>query len=434
MLKDDFIGICRHIWPKLEKEQYLHRTYAGVLSYFETQTRNLTNDGSGSGSDIPNIISIIHGFTSNRDALFTRGNCIAATTACLPVSTSEAVVISCSERALRIMLSLDIRIGQRREYISRVGSSVIDWGDNISLSSAIEHHFTSGSSYTRGMMTGRIDPSFSLPYLCTHRGFKVFWTSNLSEHLNISWKSKIITIYEHKIVLWNHMRDSKAPVIPRAILEEAIDTLNLLFPLNDRLTRTYLAQNGKDFQGLGYCSRPRDVCLDLGKFNIWRDRIAELVEIMNEEPKGLKQLSLEKDGRNLLPFVTFWIAIGVAVLSLLNLPFAIISMRYTIKQYELSLAQAVSKIKIHSQGWGRSPSHGFTDFRCRSAQEQMPLVLCPNTVLLGNIMLQTIICPEKHLLPLLDTKGRIRVFNLMSPLEYFPLSALLQPLPRVSLR
>ncbi|KAJ2979998.1 hypothetical protein NUW58_g7060 [Xylaria curta] len=255
--------------------------------------------------------------------------------------------MSYSERALRMMLCLDVRIGTEEGFRSRAGSSTIDWGDSTSLAGAIENHFVSDGPHTRGLITGRIDPSISIAYLCSYRGFKVFWTSNISEHLSISWKSKIITIFEHKVFLWNHLRNSKTPIIPRSILEEAIDTLNLLFPLNDRLTTTFLAQNGKDFQGLGYCSRPRDLCLDLGRFNIWRDRIAELVEIMNEEPKGFKQLALEKNGRNFLPFVTFWVAIAVALLSLLNLPFAIISMQYTVKQYDLALAQAVSHSREH---------------------------------------------------------------------------------------
>ncbi|KAI0540844.1 hypothetical protein GGR58DRAFT_89922 [Xylaria digitata] len=338
MLGDDFIQVCRLIWPNLTKEEYVHRAYAGILKYYETQTRNLTYPMDSAGPS--NILSIVKGLTTNRDALFTRSDCIAVARAQLPSSLPETVVMSYSERALRIMLSMDIRIGSRGNSSLREESSIIEWRDGPSLARAIESHFVDDG---RRMVTGRIDPSLSVAYLCAYRGFKVFWTSNISEHLNISWKSKIITIYEHKIFLVNHLRNSKVSIIPRAILEEAIDTLNLLFPLNDRLTTGFLAQNGKEFQGLGYCSRPRESCLDLGKFDIWRDRVAELVEVMNEEPKGLKQLALEKDGRNFLPFITFWVAIAVALLSLLNLPFAVISTHYTIKQYDLALAQACSE-------------------------------------------------------------------------------------------
>lgn len=341
MLKDEFVQACRQIWPNLPKEEYLHRSYAGILGHFEAQTKSLPNHGDSIG--FSGMLSIIGSLTSNRDALSSRSSCIANSRAQLPKPLSETLVVSYGERALRMMLSLDIRIGSRGAFGSRIGSSTIDWEDDTPLANVIENHFIGDGHHAKGMITGRIDPSLSLAYLCTYRGFRVFWTSNISEHLNISWKSKIITIYEHKVFLWNHLRNSKAPMIPRVILEEAIDTLNLLFPLKDRLTTAFLAQNGKDFQGLGYCSRPRDRCLDLGNFNIWRNRIAELVEIMNEEPKGLQQLALEKDGRNFLPFITFWVAIAVALLSLLNIPFAIVSMLYTIKQYDLALAQACSE-------------------------------------------------------------------------------------------
>ncbi|KAI1154998.1 hypothetical protein F4825DRAFT_409257 [Nemania diffusa] len=342
MLQEDFVQTCCQIWPNLIKENYRHKTYAGLLGYFDAQTRNLANQGNR--ATFSNLASIMDGLTSNQDALFARSSCIATIRAQVPEPMSDTTAVRHGERALRMMLTLDIRLDSREVFGSRPRSSTIDWGDSSSLASTIENHFLGDGHHhhTRGMVTGRIDPCLSLAYLCNYRGFKVFWTSNISEHLNISWKSKIITVYEHKVFLWNHLRNSKTPIIPRAVLEEAIDTLNLLFPLNDRFTTTLLAQHGKDFQGLGYCSRPRDQCLDLGKFDIWKDRIAELVEIMHEEPKGFKQLALEKDGRNFLPFVTFWVAIAVAILSLLNLPFAIISMQYTIKQYDLAVAQACS--------------------------------------------------------------------------------------------
>ncbi|KAI1367037.1 hypothetical protein F5Y08DRAFT_102768 [Xylaria arbuscula] len=338
MLRDEHARICHSIWPNLTKEDYRQSTYGGIRRYFESQIRDFSNRENG--NDCAVILPLIRVFTSKEETFCSRSNFIAAARTQLPSSSSEATIVSYGERALRMMFGLDVRVGYKRESGLRYGSYIIDWEDGASLSEAIEKHFTSDN---RHVVTGRIDPALTLAYLCTYRGFKVFWTSNISEHLNISWKSKIVTIYEHKLFLWNHLRNSGDPIVPRPILEEAIDTLNLLFPLNDHLTKKFLSQNGKDFQGLGYCSRPRDTCLDIGNYNIWRDRIAELVEVMNEEPKGFKQLALEKDGRNFLPFVTFWVAIAVAFLAVLNLPFAIISMNYTIKQYELALAQACSE-------------------------------------------------------------------------------------------
>src|SRR5207244_8887795 len=105
------------------------------------------------------------------------------------------------------------------------------------------------------MKTGRIDPAMTMSHLSGSRGLKVFWTSNLADHLAINWKSRVVSVYEHKICLWNHLNSKVEPIIPREILEEAIDTLNLLFPLNDSPTKDFLKQNGKPFYGLGYCKR-----------------------------------------------------------------------------------------------------------------------------------------------------------------------------------
>ncbi|KAI1326044.1 hypothetical protein F5Y16DRAFT_376189 [Xylariaceae sp. FL0255] len=339
MLQTEFSQLCRNIWPRLSTEDNLQRPLAGIFAYFLAQTEALRRRHAD--ITVSDVTAIIGHLTSQQDAMPSRKEYLEIVRSYLPSSASEAAVHSTGDRTLRMLLTLDVRVGSRStEPISPVQTAVIDWVGDDSLSEAIANHFMSNSSNPSDMVTGRIDPSLSLPYLCSYRGFRIFWTSNLSEHLSINWKSKIVTVYEHKAFLWYHLRNSGNPIIPRPILEEAIDTLNLLFPLCDDLTRKFLAQNGKEFQDVGYCSRPRDMCLDLGKFHVWRDRVAELAGIMNEDPKGLKQLLLEKDGRNLLPFVTFWVAIAVAFLSLVNIPFTVVSMLYTVKQYQLALAQA----------------------------------------------------------------------------------------------
>ncbi len=188
------------------------------------------------------------------------------------------------------------------------------------------------------MNRGRIDPRMTIAYLSYHGRIMVLWTSNLADHLSIDWKNRVITVYEHKISLWNHLKYTKQQLIPRDVLEEAIDTLNLLFPLNDAGTRDFLRQNGKPFYGLGYCNREQ--CYDLEKYSYWRGRVAELMEIMNEEPSGLQQLLLSKDGRNLLQFATFWVAVAVAILTIVSIVSGTVQTVYALKQYNLAVAQA----------------------------------------------------------------------------------------------
>ena len=110
--------------------------------------------------------------------------------------------------------------------------------------------------------------------------------------------------------------------------------------MNDSPTKRFLKQSGKSFYGLGYCKRER--CYELEKFRIWRERIADLMDVMDEEPKGVQQLALSKDGRNLLSFATFWVASTVAILTIISIAFGTVQTIYSVKQYNLAIAQACS--------------------------------------------------------------------------------------------
>ncbi len=178
-------------------------------------------------------------------------------------------------------------------------------------------------------------------YLNQARSFDVVWTDNLAEHLSINWKLRVVTIYAHKLFLRNHLRYTDVPIIPSAVLEEALDTLNLLFPYNDAQTEAFLKRHEKPFYSLGYCGRTR--VLDLSHYRYWRARVADLVDVMQEEPARVFDSSgWQKDGRNLLAVLTFWIAIGVALLTVISIAFGVVQTLYSIKQYNLALAQACS--------------------------------------------------------------------------------------------
>lgn len=291
------------------------------------------------------IVSLICELAQANDLLSSKERAIESATRLTSFdspSMEPALSFAYLDLALRIMFLLDIRAAPQESYPSPTFTPApfVKWESGSSLEESIKSHFFSRQSFTTSTSTGRIDATLSIPYLCNTKNFRVFWTSNLADHLSINWKSRIINVYEHKIVLWNHLQTPKRTIIPHTILGEAIDTLNLIFPLGDPLTKLFLQQNGKSFYGLGYCGRPRDSCLDLGHFQHWKHRIADLVEIMNQEPRGLKQLALERNGKNLLPFLTFWVAIGVALLAFLSIPFGIVSMYYSKMQYELARDQA----------------------------------------------------------------------------------------------
>jgi len=343
MQKQNFTRLCQIIWPGMPPDEFVHENYSALREFFQFQA-DIVADRQGSYAKISGeeMISVIRQLAGDANVFASTENAVAAVRKLDLFSdvVSDTTILNCVDMALRMMLTLDVQ----SSLVARQSASpsLVCWDDSSGLAETIRSFFTNTRGHTADMKTGRIEPSMTMAYICNRKGMSVWWTSNLAEHLHIDWKSRIIKVYEHKIFLRNHLRDPKHSMIPPPILEEALDTLNVLFPLMDPPTKVLLERNGKTFNGLGVCSRPRDASLDLGKFYIWRSRMAELIEVMNEEPRGLKQLALEENGKNMLPFLTFWVAIAVGVLTIANLPFAIVSMVYTIRQYELALALACS--------------------------------------------------------------------------------------------
>jgi hypothetical protein len=179
---------------------------------------------------------------------------------------------------------------------------------------------------------------FTAASLVANHGFTLCWTSNLAAHLNIDWQHKILTVYEHKIALYNHLRfPSPNSPLPSALLAEALDTINLLFPFQHDPTKRLLARHSKPFYGLGWCGRSATLSLD--DFRIWRTRIDELAQASRQPPVGVQQLRLARDRRNLLSFATFWMACGVGVLTVAGLVFAVVAAVYGAMQYRLALDQ-----------------------------------------------------------------------------------------------
>ena len=137
---------------------------------------------------------------------------------------------------------------------------------------------------------------------------------NLADQLSFDKRRCIITVYEHKICLLNHSKDPDS-LIPHTTLYGAIDTLNLLFPFGDSSTHELIHREQKmPLYRLGFCNRPRMVAL--ADYDVWRTRLADLVEVFNELPRDLKQLL--NDRRNVSGWATFWIGIFVLMLTLVS--------------------------------------------------------------------------------------------------------------------
>jgi hypothetical protein len=242
------------------------------------------------------------------------------------------------ELMIRIWLTISVRLECTTVTRVQPDASTIDWPLQVSLRDAVQSQFLlpSVDDWPAKSCGTQLDPSFTTSSLIDVCCVDLAWTNNLAEHLNFDKRRRILTVYEHKICLLNHVKATDSPV-PHAVLYEAIDTLNLLFPFGHALTRELLRQEGRmALYRLGTCNRGRT--LTLSEYKTWGPQLAELVELFNEPPRHWWQLLSDK--RNLRDWATFWIGMLVLILTLVSIGFGTVSSVYTIKQYNLALAQA----------------------------------------------------------------------------------------------
>ncbi|KAF4978455.1 hypothetical protein FDECE_18213, partial [Fusarium decemcellulare] len=237
-----------------------------------------------------------------------------------------------------LWLTVKIRTSQSTEPQSSSSSAVL-WNDNESLQDAVTRHFpdTSAENYHIKEQRNRIPRGLTIAYLCKRYGFTVFWTDNLADHLQVNWIRNEICVYQHLVCVWNHLKYSDGCPIPQAILKELIDTINLLFPSDLDETKRFLRKQDRGFWEMGYCERPRT--LKLEDFKFWRKSVEDLMAILEEPAVGRRQLMLDKEHRNFTDTTTFWVAVGVAVLTVLSSVFGVFSAVYAVRAYNVGVAQ-----------------------------------------------------------------------------------------------
>lgn len=268
---------------------------------------------------------------------------------------------------LAISLWTTVEIGVYEESGLSGTKKVNSWAPNMTLAQLLSNTFPKtpppSSLNVQSMI---LHPKLTMEYLCTFHSFDWLFTHDLSEHLDIRWagsqnnRKPILMIYRHKVFLRNeiaeNLRGTRRSKLPIDVVEEALDTLNLLFPYNDHRTRRLLRAKNQEavFYDLAWCGRGRS--LDLRRYVYWGERIAQLSEISKGELLGFSQLLPDRDGRNLMQTVNFWTAAGVAVFTIFSLVFGGLSIAfakwsYDVSQiaYELALAQACAAADAETQ-------------------------------------------------------------------------------------
>jgi hypothetical protein len=122
------------------------------------------------------------------------------------------------------------------------------------------------------------------------------------------------------------------------VLEEALDSLNLLFPFGDVDTKRLLTKDGQlGIYRSGYAGRMRE--LNISRYQVWRDSLEDLLTISRNPPlalwkelaTGYKQLA-ESRKNSLMEWSAFWVTI-VAFITLITVPCSILQTTYAMKAY-----------------------------------------------------------------------------------------------------
>jgi len=329
-------GLVSVIWPDLRNTEYDHaqrKHYNRLFEYFERELSIMDDNVDFFAIACPlGIAPLISKLREIKGGL-ARAEAIDVARKVVGPGPSEDMVMRSVDLAVRIWLTLDVSsLALRRP-------GLLTWTSKQTLVEVVESHFANleQEQCRNPLSDGDIDPELKAEHLVRYYGYAIIWTDNLASHLAVDWRHKTLAIYEHKITLYNHLRFPDTSIVPKDVLGEAVDTLNLLFPFQDDATKRFLAKRKKQFYGLGMCSRPRK--LKLSDYSYWRSRVADLVYISSGPAVGLQQLRLSRKGDNLLQFATFWTATAVGLLTIVSIAIGVAATVYGAKQYDLAMKQ-----------------------------------------------------------------------------------------------
>lgn len=202
---------------------------------------------------------------------------------------------------LAVQLWLDLNVHSTTWFGSRdAWNSIINWPRTNPLQELITAEFKamrrpSGSSFY-------LDPqAFTAAKLKSVCRIQIRWTWNLQDHLRLEGRrgERLLSIYQHKICLVNHSR-SPLPIIGTDIIHEALQTLDLLFPLGDLDTETLLRQEGVSLHSISktdYAPNYWASRSSTSDFVYWRARLEQLVQLLRDPPETVVQTLLDR--RNL---------------------------------------------------------------------------------------------------------------------------------------
>jgi hypothetical protein len=336
------LAIINTFWPdlNLQERHYIEEDYATIFEFWGKTLQSLHPHAlKFATQDWDGLLSIVASLRANRTVA---KRAIIRDIKKVYLNTSDAAITRSIDLAARLWVGMNIcskslSVGPRNPRDWR-----IEWQDDQSLNQIIADQFPQRQKKT-AFIDITFDDSFTAANLKNICRLRIRWTDNLRDHLKLEGPrgQRCLSIYRHKLYLVNHRIGLEPTIIPADILDEAIRTLDLLFPFGDPKTEALLEGEKVKFWTISPYESPRATELD--EFKYWRNNLVQLATLFNGPPETVMQTLF--DTRNISQFATLWVAIfGVFFLTIM---FGVLSTVYSIKQYrvavksyELSLAQA----------------------------------------------------------------------------------------------
>lgn len=317
-------GLVRALWPEVPKQDFPDQTYARLISYVESELRMLISSKGSSSTDFHDELNILSILKEEKDS---PRHVVLEVVRVRCGIQDEAQCRALIELAARIWLTINIdSFGIATIGYASPPPAKVTWNDKeISLRTLVQNQFpTSVTDYQSGE---QIPLSLTMMELCSRSKYSVRWTHNLLEHLTIREErgSGVILVYEHIICLLNHRKYPDHSAIPEAIVEEALDTFVVLFPLEDKRTKRFLKREKREFYSVGYGGRGCKRQLQLDHYQYWRKSMAQMGGIMANPPRGWRQAILDTERRNFEQVSTIWFGAIATVLTVVALVFGVLS-------------------------------------------------------------------------------------------------------------
>ncbi|KAH7029940.1 hypothetical protein B0J12DRAFT_682665 [Macrophomina phaseolina] len=327
--RDQKIGLLQKIWPEVGvvRSEYNEQNYKEFFGYLSEECKMLdANKSEFVGETLDAHLPLLEKLGEKIN--LTQKDLVHQLQKDFP-DTNPLRVRKSLELISRILLTLNIRSPGVVVGRSYARERKIEWPVDSSLVHVINQQFQR-KPVSRN---SSVPDAFSAARL-KMMGIQIEWTNNLADHL--LYDENTVWVYQHKVCLWNHTKQNNG-AFQKKFLLETIDTLNLLFPANDKDTERLLKMDEKGYiTGQGLLGRGRK--RNIEHYEYWGENLQALVNKFDSGPRHMRKALFWTQG-DTLGRLNLWITLLVALLTVVTIAFGGAQVAYAVKQYKLSLEQ-----------------------------------------------------------------------------------------------